>query len=370
MEKINKRNTLCKLKKGFVCACFLVLVISCYANRKQDIRFSAQKLKQSYISKDEVQFLHQFPKNFKQFQKYFGWDFKLNQPEVLYDEAHEYIVYWFKLLNTNKYESHEKYIISICTVGYWEADANGYFQQNALKYIKEKQKYQLINNLSDEEAYSVFFFLFDGPHPQFDAEFESHLSPSKKKVFNELFLTGFYDNNENENVDEGEDENLLRIAGISHYVENDSYFIKDIDINNDAILDKIVSAEPYNGDELLLFVNNDNNYKLALKTTNFSEDGGHQIKDIQQTKEGFVIITHFPDRGFSESHHYISYANNRWVLTNTIYKTKSGLEEDAFIYVCDLKQGLDLTSDKLLENLKQIPADAKKEQFCSKIKME
>ena len=215
-----------------------------------------------------------------------------------------------------------------------------------------------------------FFFLFDGPHPQFDAEFESHLSPSKKKVFNELFLTGFYDNNENENVDEGEDENLLRIAGISHYVENDSYFIKDIDINNDAILDKIVSAEPYNGDELLLFVNNDNNYKLALKTTNFSEDGGHQIKDIQQTKEGFVIITYFPDREFSESHHYISYANNRWVLTNTIYKTKSGLEEDAFIYVCDLKQGLDLTSDKLLENLKQIPADAKKEQFCSKIKME
>ena len=160
----------------------------------------------------------------------------------------------------------------------------------------------------------------------------------------------------------------LQTNDISYYKNNDSYFIKDIDINNDKIADKIVSSKPYQGDELLLFVNDNNTYKLALKTSNFSEDGGNQIVDIKKNKQGFAILTAFPDRGFYEAHYYVSFTEGKWILTNTVYKTISGNQEDSFIYVCDVKQGVDISNPELLQNLKQIPEEVDRDKTCWKQK--
>ncbi|WP_438712143.1 hypothetical protein ACSTS3_06875 [Aquimarina muelleri] len=161
----------------------------------------------------------------------------------------------------------------------------------------------------------------------------------------------------------------LQTDDISFYKNNDSYFIKDIDINNDTILDKIVSSKPYQGDKLLLFINDNNTYRLGLKTSNFSEDGGNQITDIKKDKKGFVIITSFLDRGFLQSHHYVSLIDNKWMLTHTIYKTQSSNKEDAFIYVCNVKQNIDLSAPELINALKDIPDEVKRETVCVKEKI-
>jgi hypothetical protein len=325
---------------------------------------SIQNLYGSIEDKDEEEFLRQFPKDFEQFQGYFGWDVPKDAPHELYEHSVHYIEYVFYLLRTKKYPEYEKNIIAICENGQWEADAVNYFQHHVLRYIKENEKFNLINELSDDRAKSVLFFLFDGPHPKFDVDFASRLSPPKKEILEELFETGFYD--ANENPDPFPDEEISVTYTLSDYVENELFLIRDIDINNDGILDKIVSAGQYQGDELLLFINRGSKYQFSLKTTNFSEDGGHQIVDVVAEQGGFFIKTAFPDRGLNEACHHISFKDSGWVLTHTIYRTKSSNQEDAFIYTCDVQQGIDLADANFFEQLKGIPDKVEKDTVCTK----
>jgi hypothetical protein len=330
---------------------------------KSPLRISILNLYTSMEDKDEQEFLRQFPKDFEQFQNYFGWDATNNAPHELYEHSVHYIEYLFYLLRTNKYPAYEKNLISLCENGQWEADAVNYFQDHVKKYIKETEKYVLINNLNDERAKSVLFFLFDGPHPKFDADFASHLSPSKKEILEELFETGFYDDNENPDPFPDEETSVYTL---SDYVENEHFFIRDIDINNDGILDKIASAGRYQGDELLLFINDGEAYHFTLKTFNFSEDGGNQIVDVLAEQGGFLIKTTFPDGGLLEAYHHIAFIDKHWILTHTIYKTQSSNQEDAFIYVCDVEQNLDLADADVLNKLKWLPDEVERDRVCTK----
>ena len=166
---------------------------------------------------------------------------------------------------------------------------------------------------------------------------------------------------DNENPDP---EEVLPMYTISQFEANEHYFIRNIDINNDGVLDKIVIANPYHGDELLLFVNKNNDYEFTLKTTNFSEDGGNQIVDVLKTDNGFEIFTAFPDRGLLEAHHYIQYLHDKWVVTHTIYRTKSGNDGQEFIYNCKVNQNLDLSEEELLYKLKLLPSEEEREKVC------
>ncbi|WP_149303554.1 hypothetical protein [Pareuzebyella sediminis] len=331
---------------------------------KSPLRISILNLYKSMEDKDEQEFLRQFPKDFEQFQNYFGWDATNNAPHELYEHSVHYIEYLFYLLRTNKYPAYEKNLISLCENGQWEADAVNYFQDHVVNYIKENEKYHLINALSDDRAKSVLFFLFDGPHPKFDADFASYLSPSKKVILEELFETGFDD--DNENPDPFPDEEISIKYTLSDYVENEHFFIRDIDINNDGILDKIVSAGPYLEDELLLFINDGEAYRFALKTSNFSEDGGNLIVDVIAEKGGFLIKTAFPDGGLLEAYHHIAFTDKHWILNHTIYKTQSSNQEDAFIYVCDVEQNLDLADADVLNKLKWLPDEVERDRVCTK----
>lgn len=323
-------------------------------------------LQKSFIEKDGTQFLNQFPKDFHGLKTYFGWDTTNDKPQKLYEEANDYIDYWFDLLNNEKYKAYEKNIIRICTDGHWLEDAINYFQDKSLTYFKKNKKYSLINELNNDEANSVLFFLFDGPTPQFDEDFASNLIPTKRKILDDLFETGFFDDNENPDPFPDEEEIETNTYTFSDYSNNDVYFIKEIDINKDGTLDKITSHKQYEGEELLLFIKEKDNFKFALKTINFSEDGGNQIRDIKETETGFMIETFFPDGGFLESHHYISFINNKWILTNTIFKTKSSNQKDAFMYICDVKQDIDIADSEFLIKLKSIPDETERDKVCVK----
>lgn len=308
---------------------------------------SIENLKLAFSKKDYELFLKEFPENFEQFHHYFGWDYENDKPNELYEESNEYIDYFFGLLDKKEYQEFETKLVGIGKNGQWQPDAVNYFQDGAMKYIKKERRYELINDLNSETAKSVLFFLFDGPHPKFDTDFTSHLSPSKKGILKELFQTSFYDANENpdpilpdlETPDPIDYEGSIAYA-IADFEHNEHYFIRDIDIDNDGVLDKIVSAGRYQGDELLLFINKGGTYQFALKTTNFSEDGGNQIVDVIAEEDGFVIKTAFSDREFFEAIYHITFKNEKWELTNTVYKTQSNNQEDAFIYTCDVSQKL------------------------------
>ncbi|WP_215224679.1 hypothetical protein [Echinicola shivajiensis] len=217
--------------------------------------------------------------------------------------------------------------------------------------------------MSDEEARSILFFLFDSPHPVIEKGLVDHLSPSKKQLLADLFEKALSSDNEITDLNQAP-----TTYKISDYVGAEHYFIIDLDINNDTIPDKVVSAGPYQEDELLLFVNKNDHYELALKTVNFSEDGGNQIKHIKKDKNGFVIETAFPDRGLFEAHYFIIFKNGRWMLTHTIYKTESGNEKDAFTFVCKVTQNIDLRDKDLLYKLKTIPDETIRDSLCTKEK--
>ncbi|WP_268034836.1 hypothetical protein [Algoriphagus sp. PAP.12] len=325
--------------------------------------FDSEKLKEAYKSKNETQFLEQFPADFQQFHEYFGWNIKRGQPNELYEESYTYIRYFFDLLSQKRYREFESKILSITENGFWQEDVVNYFQDFTLKYLKVEKRYELINNLSSNKAKSVLFFLFDGPHPKFDSDFASYLSPTKQEILEELFESGFFDDNENPDPIDFEGS---KAYNISDFENVEHYFIRDIDINNDKFPDKIVSASRYQGDELFLFIKKGEGYEFALKTINFSEDGGNQIVDIQSEPGGFVITTAFPDGGILEAYHHISYDDQNWILTHSVYKTQSSNQEDAFIYVCDVKQGLNMADDLFSEQIKWMPGEAEREVLCTK----
>jgi|GEM_PF-1385344 len=148
---------------------------------------------------------------------------------------------------------------------------------------------------------------------------------------------------------------------LDQYIENINYFIKTFDVNKDGIDDKIVSLNRYLGDELLIFIGNEkNHYHFALKSTNFSEDGGNQIVDIHETKEGYEIITQFPDKGHFQKNYMVSGINNNFILKKV--ETESYSWQEGYTEIC--VQNINLNLNQSTEELLNTMAHAKKD--CTK----
>lgn len=123
-----------------------------------------------------------------------------------------------------------------------------------------------------------------------------------------------------------------------------------------------MSHNRYLGDELLLFLGDKvSNYNLALKSTNFSEDGGNQITDIKETKEGFEIITQFPDRGYLQNTYFVSGINNKLILKKIQSESESW--QDGYTEKCSQNINVDLK--KSIAELSKVISNTKKN--CTKI---
>lgn len=165
----------------------------------------------------------------------------------------------------------------------------------------------------------------------------------------------------NDRVEANNTEKVQTI-NLNQYTNNTDYFIKTFDVNKDGIKDKIVSHNRYLGDELLLFLGDKgSNYNLALKSTNFSEDGGDQITDIKETKEGFEIITQFPDRGYLQNTYFVSGINNKLILKKIQSESESW--QDGYTEKCSQNINVDLK--KSIAELSKVISNTKKN--CTKI---
>lgn len=313
------------------------------------------QLKLAYSNKNAVLFLKTFPATFQQFVNVFGWDEQADRPNPLYEESYSYIDYFFALIAEKNYQDYEDKVVQVSIGGKWQADAVNYFQDKALAYIKDTKRYHLINELEYADAKSVLFFLFDGPHPRFDKAFTHSLNNDKLHIVYDLFANEFA----------GWDKHLSLInEDFSYYVDNENYFIRDIDVNNDYAMDKVVSAVPYQTDELLVFIHSDGEYRFAFKTTNFSQDGGQQIVDVVAEENGFYIHTRFPFRGINEAYHHIAFTERKLIFTHSVVKFQKSIEEDAPIYTCDIPQGIDFSDPNLLNKVAPLPNEGENQSVC------
>ena len=153
------------------------------------------------------------------------------------------------------------------------------------------------------------------------------------------------------------------ITGIDKYINDNKYFIKSFDINKDGFLDKIVSSKPYEGKNLFVFFGDrKSEYKIVLETVNFSEDGGNQISDIIQTKDGFVIKTKFPDRGDSQSSYYLTHLNNSFYLKKIKDEFYSWQDQNSKICVQNFNFDMKNSIASLFEIIGKTKKDCTKEK--------
>lgn len=354
-----KKNILC-----FIASCIFLLSY----NSQAQIDKTIPNLEKAFQTKNEREFLNQFPSYFKEFNSYFGWDEAEEKASPLYDKSYNYINYWFSILAMNENLKYQDQIISIEDNGQWEADAINYFQDGALKFIKKNNRYALINDLENQKAKSVLYFLFDGPHPTKDEAFISNLNSDKKEIINDLFDAGFY----KINAEELKNQVNTNLKRLSLFENNPNYFILEIDVNNDGENDKVVSSNKYKSNQLLFFLKKKNEYQLVLETINFSQDGGNIIDTIYKPKgkATLAIKTYFPDRGYLTATHYIYYKNNDWALQNTIYKTKTSTEKETIAYTCDVKQNLllrNLNNEAYAGQIKYLPNEDEYDSKCKKV---
>ncbi|MBU2997496.1 hypothetical protein KO500_13690 [Cellulophaga baltica] len=153
---------------------------------------------------------------------------------------------------------------------------------------------------------------------------------------------------------------------LSVFENNKDFFIEDIDVNNDGVLDKIVSSKPYKGNSLYLFCKKNDNYILALESVNFSEDGGNIIHNISQSKDDdeiFILHTVFPDGGNFQAFHYIKYnVPNIWKLDKTIYEKTDW--QDSKTYICDVKQDVNMEEFLSGKGFNSIPENVNNNEMC------
>ncbi|GAA0872265.1 hypothetical protein GCM10009117_14120 [Gangjinia marincola] len=319
-------------------------------------------LKKSYEDKNEDQFMKQFPSSFITFMDYFGWNEIENNPNPLYDVSIDYINYWFSNLSKKEHKKYEDKLIGIAMNGSWQADAVNYFQYNMIEYLKRENAFTLINKINEEDAKSVLFFLFDGPHPKRDNSFEKGLNSEKKELLDNIFDQNFLNNTIHTN------QTIETVYELSYYKKSDSYFSKDIDVNKDGNPDIVISNKRLEGNELLFFDSKVNPSKLILKSINFSEDGGYTIDTIEPLdKDGVLKIITYSAGGDTFAEHYIDFINNRWMLTKTIYINEVSTEKETTIYRCVIQQNLEmseLSNTEYAKKIKQLPAQDIRKEKC------
>ncbi|WP_407351826.1 hypothetical protein [Luteimonas sp. R10] len=161
-------------------------------------------------------------------------------------------------------------------------------------------------------------------------------------------------------------------GALEAYVDSDLYVVVDADIDMDGALDKVVSNARNRGNELIFFKSTEGGYRTALVSTNLTEDGGRILGEIKQAtgdvEDGEVVSieTFFP-KGMDVATHYISYSNNEWELSRTVYKVSDWKNRENVIYLCEVKQGIpmrDLVSEEVVSMVRQIPDESVRDQVC------
>ncbi|MEZ0470346.1 hypothetical protein [Luteimonas salinilitoris] len=163
---------------------------------------------------------------------------------------------------------------------------------------------------------------------------------------------------------------------LKEHENSKNYIIYDIDIDDDGSPDKVVSSAVNSGNELIFFRRTNDSFTKVLSSINFTEDGGRTLDTIsQEVQEGapnpevISIQTYYP-REENSATHYISYSNEKWLLTRSVYTFSDWRSDPTSHYSCEVLQGTPM--DALLSNdaassIKQPPEDPEKTSECQRV---
>lgn len=160
-------------------AVLLLSVQSCLSQERQDsiaIAEKAEILKGLYskaVSESgteyQKQFFEAFPSSFSLFNKIYGFEDDTDgfNPNILYDVHLSHLNLFCSLKKSVNKKAFYKKIIILGINGHWQADAVGFLQHCTRETIKEDLPLtiEILENYSNEDIKSFWYFLFDGPHP-------------------------------------------------------------------------------------------------------------------------------------------------------------------------------------------------------------
>ena len=136
-----------------------------------NIEAKAKELKEYYAkakSDDreyQVKFFDAFPASFSLFNQLYGYNtYTLN---VLYEESRKHVSLFCELRDAVAKDKYYEKLVSLGLNGHWYADGVNYLKHCMERCIKEDLPLTVstLENYSDKEIKSFWYFLFDSPHP-------------------------------------------------------------------------------------------------------------------------------------------------------------------------------------------------------------
>ena len=155
---------------------------------------------------------------------------------------------------------------------------------------------------------------------------------------------------------------------VNYYSDNDEYIELNVDLNRDQKKDKVFSHKKNKGNELIFFINEKGNFKLSLKSINFTEDGGRILKSIEAITDNNNVLkinTYYPNGETNEASYYISYETD-WYLSRVVYITSNWKENSLKNQICAIsKKSLlrNLNNERNGDSVKQPPKSEIK-KYC------
>jgi hypothetical protein len=157
------------------CFCF-----SCHANEKKSkasdtlpkksiAHTRIEQLKRAFEQKDYPTFFKLFPDTYSELLGFYGFDDSTGE-SPLYSLYDTHIDYLFEYSNKISSETFASKVYEVAKGGVWDADAVGLFQSHLSKLIINNPNvfFEILNNKSDKEAASFWYFVLDSPHPNND----------------------------------------------------------------------------------------------------------------------------------------------------------------------------------------------------------
>lgn len=141
--------------------------------KTDSITIKGEKLKEFYAKSFdridkmdyEILFFEEFPDNFSDFEKLYGYNDSLEG--ILYENALKHIQLLDEI-NCILDSVYFKKLISISINGHWAADGVNYFQKLLRDHIEKKPMvlFEILETLPRENVLSFWIFYFDGLHPE------------------------------------------------------------------------------------------------------------------------------------------------------------------------------------------------------------
>ncbi|MDY0988687.1 Bacterial SH3 domain protein [Flavobacterium sp. ACN2] len=263
----------------FIITIILSFLVSC-SSKSQSKEIRINNLKTAFKKNDDKAFFQNFPKDYDQFVKDFGWNDNLDTSYTLYNESTDYIDRFFAILSKDKTNKSLTSIIDIGIDGKYQADGVNYFKFNIEKLFTKNPSLvcNLLKNRRPDDIDSFWYFYLDSPQPLTSVpDYLQSLKNECGNVFISLEKQLKIIQKENlvsEVVDESK-TNKLKI--LNDFIPK-NYLVLDslsVNINQDNLLDKIIvlsHKEEFKNNEsrlfMILFNIGNNNYSLKFKSPN------------------------------------------------------------------------------------------------------